>query len=208
MALSYPLSLPATGIFAEMDIHANSAVGMSRSPFTAEEQVYAHPGEWLEADIVLPPMARTDAAAWITFLTALNGREGTFLMGDPMGTSPQGNWGGSPKVFGAHAVQVKTIAMDGFTASTGTVTGGDWIQRGSGTTTHLHMVTKSATADGSGLLTLEIWPRLRVALADNDTFVTADTVGIWRLASNRRSWSLREASSYGLRFSAEEALNA
>lgn len=205
MAQSYPLALPEVGVFAEMGIHAGSVVGENRSNFTMEEQVYAHAGEWWEADVVLPSMGRSQAAAWIAFLVALNGREGYFTMGDPVCTAPQGTWAGSPKALGAHAIGAKTIAMDGFTAAA-TVTGADWLQHGTGSTTHLHMCAKSAVADGSGLLTLEIWPRLRVALADNDTFVTSSPVGMWRLASNRRSWSLQQAMSWGLRFSVVEAI--
>ncbi len=205
MTISFPLSAPNADI-AAMEIHANSTVGESRSPFTMEEQVYVHQGEWWEADVVLPPMKRADAAAWIAQLLALNGKQGTLLLGDPLGTSPRGTWAGAHKVKGSHAAGVKSIAMDGFTAAA-TVKAGDWIQTGTGSTTHLHQVVQDGTADGAGELTLEIWPRTRVALADNDTFTTSSAKGIWRLASNRRSWSLQQAQIYGIRFALVEALN-
>ncbi len=206
MAISFPLSAPNADI-AEIDIHANSMVGESRSPFTMEEQVFVHQGEWWEADIVLPPMKRADAAEWIGTIVSLNGKQGTLLLGDPLGTSPRGTWAGSPKVVGPLAAGLKSIPMDGFTAGA-TVKRGDWLHTGTGFTTHLHQIVKDGTADGSGLLTLEIWPRTRVALADNDTFTTSSAKGIWRLASNRRSWSLRQAQIYGIRFALVEALSA
>ena len=204
MALSFPLTFPSNRVAASIQFRAVSTVGESRSPFTGESQVYVHAGEWFEADVQLPKMLRADAEDWIAgFLLALNGVHGTFLMGDPSSIVPRGTWAGSPKVFGAHAAGVKTIAMDGFSAAA-TVKNGDWIQ--SGTTKRLHKVVKDATADGSGLLTLEVWPRTRDALADNDTFVTASPVGTWRLATNERNWSVERARIYGISFSCREAL--
>jgi hypothetical protein len=108
-------------------------------------------------------------------------------------------------VLGAHAARVKTIAMDGFSAAA-TVKAGDWFQIGSGANTHLHKVVQDATADGSGLLTLEIWPRTRAALADNDTFVTSSAKGIWRLAENSRRWTLEDVRIGGIAVAAIEAL--
>lgn len=205
MALSYPLTLPATRWPAEITIRARSVVGMSVSPFSQEQQVYVHQGECWMLSVVLQAMKRADAEKWVSMLLGLNGVEGTFLMGEPVNTSPQGTWLGSPKVLGAHAIGVKSIAMDGFTAGA-TVKAGDWIQQSSGANSHLYKIVQDATADGSGLLTLEIWPRLRLALVDNETFVTSSPKGIWRLASNEREWSIRHAQIYGIAFDAMEAL--
>lgn len=205
MAISYPLTAPALRSERGITIRASSVVGVSASPFTKEQQVYAHPGESWAADVQLAPMTRADAETWIGFLLALNGMEGTLLMGETLNTAPRGTWAGSPKVFGAHAAGVKSIAMDGFSAGA-TVKAGDWFQTGSGSSTHLHKVVQDATADGSGLLTLEIRPRLRAALADNDTFVTSSPKGLWRLASNDTEWSIGLAQIYGVQFSLIEAL--
>ena len=139
-------------------------------------------------------------------ILALNGREGTFTMGDPVNVAPRGTWAGSPKVVGPLAVGVKSIPMDGFSASA-TVKAGDWFQTGSGASTHLHKIVQDATADGSGLATLEIWPRTRAALVDNATFTTASPKGLWRLVDNGRNWSIGLAQLYsGLRLSCIEAL--
>lgn len=206
MALSYPLSLPTARVPVQIAIRAVSRVGESRSPFTGESQVYAHSGEWLEAEVRMAPMQRAEAEDWVAVLLGLNGVQGTFLMaGDPINTSPRGTWAGSPKVFGAHAAGVKSIAMDGFTAGA-TVKNGDWFQIGSGSTSRLHKIVQNGTADGSGLLTLEIWPRTRAALADNDTFTTTSPKGLWRLASNERGWDIGRAQMYGISFACREAL--
>lgn len=206
MALTYPLSIPSDLKASEIEFIARSVVGQSSSPFTGEEQVYVHQGEWWEMNVVIQPQKIANAAAVIAFLLSLNGRQGTFLMGDPSFTSPRGTWAGSPKVLGAHSAGVKTIAMDGFTASA-TVKAGDWFQIGTGSSSRLHQVVQDGTADGSGLLNIEIWPRTRAALADDATFTTSSPKGVWRLASNSRSWSVGRAKIYGIRFAAVEALN-
>ena len=205
MALSYPLSFPSVSVPVGLTFSAVSIVGESRSPFTGESQIYVHGGGWYELEVRMPPMARADAEDVVAFLLGLNGVQGTFAFGDLANTSPRGTWAGSPKVLGAHAAGVKTVAMDGFSVG-GTVKNGDWLQAGTGASAHLHKVVKDATADGSGLLTLEIWPGTRAALADNDTFVTSSPKGVWRLANNQRGWSIEGAGLYGISFSCREAL--
>lgn len=205
MAIAYPLSLPATSVPAAVSIRMRSSVGMSMSPFSFAQQVYAHAGDMWEADISLPKMQRADAEEYIAFLAALNGREGSFTLGpDPVNLSPRGTWGGTPLVNGASQTG-KTLAVDGFTASA-TVKKGDWFQLGTGSSSRLHKIVEDGTANGSGQLSLEIWPRLRSSPADNDALTTASPKGVFRLASNLREYSLELAKLYGISFSAIEAI--
>lgn len=205
MALSYPLSLPSKGP-ARMVFRGGSVVGVSASPFSREQQVYAHQGDWWEVDVSLPPMERANAEAWIGFLLGLNGREGTFLLGDPVNTATRGVGTGSPLVKGASQTG-KTLLTDGWTISqTGILKAGDWLQLGSGSSTRLHKIVQDADSDGSGNATLEIWPRLRESPADNAALTVASAKGLWRLAGNLREWSLERAGKYGLSFNAVEAL--
>jgi hypothetical protein len=207
MAIAYPLNLPAGNFITEFIMRRVTAVGMSESPFTFEQQVFAHQGQLWRAEVALKPIRRADgAAAWRAFFGALNGRQGTFLMGHPVETAPLGTWAGAPKVLGAHTAGVMTVAMDGFTPGA-TVKGGDQFQTGSGGASHLHEVALDAVADGAGLLTLEVWPRTRVALADNDVLTISNPKGQWRLAENETEWSYTIGKIYrGMRFSCMEAL--
>ena len=205
MSLAFPLSPPTSRGPRRVTIEALSAVGISESPFTFEQQAYVHQGERWGLEFELGSMNRDEGEEWAAFITSLNGREGTFLMGDPLGAAPRGTWAGAPKVLGAHAAGVKSIAMDGFSVGA-TVKAGDWFQRGSGASTHLYKVMQDATADGSGLLTLELWPRLRVALVDNDTFTTSSAKGIWRLTDNSRRWTLDDVRIGGIVVGAAEVL--
>lgn len=205
MTISFPVSPPAVWLPSRWRVQAHSTVGVSRSPFTAEQQVYAHLGEFWTVEVSLPAMARADAEACIAFLLSLSGMEGTVLFGDPVGAAPRGTWAGSPKVSGAHAARVKSILMDGFTAGA-TGKAGDWLQFGTGSSAHLHKVVEDFTADGSGIATAEIWPATRAALADDATFVTSGAKGLWRRAANDQGWDIELAQVFGLQASFLEAL--
>ena len=207
MSISYPLALPTTSVPRSVSFKAQSKVGYQSSPFTGEQTVYAHQGEWFEAQVDLPAMQRANADYWISFLLALNGMEGTFLMGDPAGANPRGSWSaGSPQigVNGAHAAGVKTVGLCGLlNGATGKA--GDWIQFGSGSGAQLHKLVQDFTATASGNVSIEIWPRTKNALSNLDVPVVNSAVGLWRLSSNEREWSIEEAQMYGISFGAVQA---
>lgn len=206
MAISYPLTLPSHTGIAQIEFRAINTVGMSMSPFTYAQQVVAHSGQRWEADITLPSMKREDAEQWIAWLVSLNGQLGTFLLGDPTASTPRGSAGGTPLVNGASQVG-GSLTIDGCTADqTGWLKAGDYIQLGSGSTATLHKVLQDVDSDSSGNVSLDIWPYIRTAPADNATVVTSNTVGNFRLASNEQSWSVNEATIYGLTFGAFEVI--
>ena len=204
--ISYPLTLPSHTGIAQINLRAINTVGMSMSPFTYAQQVVAHSGQRWEADITLPPMERADAEQWVAWLVSLRGQLGTFTLGDPLGATPRGSAGGTPLVNGADQTG-GTLTIDGCTASqTGWLKAGDYIQLGSAGTATLHKVLQDADSDGSGNVTLDIWPYIRTAPSDDATVVTSSAVGKFRLASNEQNWSINEASIYGMTFGAIEAI--
>lgn len=202
MAISYPLSIPATGI-RSISIRARNVVAATASPFTGQQNLVRHQGAWWEAEISLPPMDRPDAEEWIGFLMSLKGRYGTFLLGDPAATSPRGTWAGTPLVQGAGQTG-ESLVVDGFNAGA-TAKRGDYFGIGSGSTARLYKVLTDATA-AAGAMTLDIWPRLRESPADNAVVTTASAAGLFRLASNDTEWSVDLARIYGLSFAAVEAI--
>lgn len=70
----------------------------------------------------------------------------------------------------------------------------------------LHKVLNDASSDGSGNVTLDIWPRLREATTDFARIYTVNPVGTFRLAQALREWTLDQALTYGIDFQAIEAL--
>jgi len=194
MAISYPLALPThTGIM-NVELTAVNAVAYSMSPFTFAGQAHAYSGQTWQADVTLPVMKREDAEKWIAFLVSLRGQFGTFLLNDPSGTSPRGT-ATSVSITGSSGANSVSTSM------TGTLLAGDYIQIGSGLNSRLHKVLQ----DQSGSGTLEIWPALRADQSSASADLTS-AAGVFRLSSNQQSWSVNEASIYGISFAAVEAL--
>lgn len=194
MAISYPLSLPTNIGMASIELRAKNTVAVSSSPFTYKQTVYAYDGQMWEADVTLPPMNRDDAESWIAFLMSLKGRYGTFLLNDPSATSVRGT-ATSATITGSAGDSSVTVTMSG------TLKAGDYIQLGSASDATLHKVL----ADKSGSGTLEIWPKLRKDRSSVSADLTSAS-GVFRLASNETSWSVNDASFYGISFGATEVV--
>ena len=205
MSISYPLSFPAVGI-SGVTIRAKNVVAISASPFTGQQQVYKHPGQWWEMEVTMPAMTRADAEAVAAFLFKLNGQYGTFTLGDPANTSPRGVGTGTPLVKNGGQTG-STLVTDGWTAGTANILrAGDWIQLGTGASTKLHKVLDDVSSDGTGTASLTIWPDLRSSPSDNAAITVNNTQGLWRLASNSQDYSIDIGKIYGITFACMEAL--
>lgn len=202
---SYPLTLPtATGIQTQR-FALTRIVGVSQSPFTRQEQVIQHQGEYWSATVQLPPMLKDNASQWLAFLLQLRGRRGTFKLGDQDRKTIQGVATGTIRVNGASQTG-NQIALDGFALSTNNVfKAGDYIQINS----YLYMVTEDVNSNGSGEADVKIEPSLRSGLetiADDDTVLYTNTTTIMRLDSNEVAWDTDQVSKYGISFACSEAL--
>ena len=206
MAISYPLALPtATGI-KSVTITPISIVGITRSIYTLEEQVQAHPGQAWQADINLPIMNDVNAQAWIAFLLSLNGVQGTFLMSDPTGALPRGaassNRSPSPLVAGG-GQSGNELDIDNCPASiTDYLKRGDYIQLDYG----YHRLLEDTSTNASGEANLSIWPNLRKSPADNGSVRTINPVGIWRLLSPTSFYTDTDFLFKDMSFSCIEAI--
>lgn len=203
---TYPLSLPTVTKIRKVDFRSINVVAYEQSPFTFAGQAQASAGQMWAVDVTLPPMKRADAAVWLSWLISLRGQFGTFLMGDPNATTAQGTPTGTPVVNGAGQTG-QALNIDGCTTGvTNWLKAGDYIQLGSGSRATLHMVLEDVDSDGSGEATLSLWPHIRSAPVDGSIVVVASTVGRWRLAENTSNWSISEISTYGISFTAMEAV--
>jgi hypothetical protein len=202
MAIAYPLSLPDVTSFESARMTARSVVGVSKSPFTGAQQVQKHQGQWWEFEAKLVPMARANAEAWLSFIISLNGMQGTFLLGEPLGATARGIATGTPLVKGASQTG-NSLITDGWTASqTGILKAGDYFQLGTGSSSKLYKVLADANSDGSGNATFDIFPSINTAVADDSAIVVSSAKGLFRLASNEMGFDLQQAQNYGISFSA------
>lgn len=208
MAISYPLSLLTHTGIASIELRATNAVAYSRSPFTFAGQAHEYAGKMWQADVTLPPMARADAERWVAWLMSLKGQLGTFYLGDPLASTPLGSGRDSDTVLVDGAVTSgNTIAIDSAPVSTTDfLKAGDYMQIGSGTSRQLFKVLNDVDTDATGSATVDVWPNVRTSISNNAAVTLESAQGVFRLASNETSWSVNEASIYGITFGAVEAV--
>jgi hypothetical protein len=209
MAESYPLAFPTQTGIAQVQLIASDVVSVTESPFTLSQQVVRHAGARWSATINIPPVKRSDAEYWNSFLLRLRGQFGTFLVGDPNAATPRGSASsaaGTPVVNGASQIG-NNLNIDGLPASaTGYLKAGDYIQLGTGATSRLYKVLEDVNSNGSGQATLNLWPDLRSSPANDATVVVSNAKGLFRLAQNDASWTIGNDGFYSITFSAVEAL--
>jgi hypothetical protein len=128
------------------------------------------------------------------------------LLGDPNGATARGAATGTPLVNGASQTGGSLVIDGAATSVTGWLKAGDYIQLGSNGSSTLHKVLTDANSDGSGNVTLDIWPHIRVAPADNAAVTVSDAKGLFRLSSNEQAFSINESAIYGMTFAAMEAV--
>jgi len=208
MAISYPLSLPTSIGIAQIELRATNAVAVSRSPFTFSTQVHAYTGSAWQADVSLPSIRRDLAEDWVAWLLSLRGQLGTFYLGDPNAVTPRGSARDTDTVFTSAAVSSgSSIAVDSApTSITGYLKAGDYIQVGTGTARQLFKVLADVDTNSLGEATIDVWPNVRTSIANNSLITVENTKGLFRLSSNEQTYSINEASFYGISFGAMEAL--
>jgi len=195
MAITYPINTPTSIGFANVEFTASNAVAVSSSPFTFKQQVHTYAGQMWSASVSIPPVRKDLAEPWVSFLLALRGQSGTFLLGDPNNTSIRGT-ATSATATGTAGSSSITVAM------TGTLLAGDYIQLGQGASATLHKVTIDRVGSG----TLEIWPAIRRDISVSEVVVLSNTKGLFRLAGSQQSWSIGDNSAYGIQFDCMEVV--
>jgi len=204
---SYPLTMPTSpSNFVTSEWRIIRTVAVSQSPFTYAQQVAKYTGSVWQTTVTLPPMKRADAGAWQSFLMQLNGRFGTFLLGDPDGKTIQGSASTVISVNGDHSIGAFDVVVDGCTASSTEFKKGDYVQFGSGASSKLHMIVADITSDSSGNATLQIEPPLKTALSDDDVVTYSNTKAVMRMDANDLGWNANNVSLYGISFSCTESL--
>lgn len=206
MTISYPRDLPAVKAPRSVELRAVTATGLSRSPFTGAEISYQWSLERWEVDLSLPPMTRVDAEAWAAWILSLQGRAKTFLLGDPLGAVPRGSARDADLLTVDGAGQTgHALALTSAPASVaGYFKAGDYLQLGTGSTARLHKILEDAHSDGTGRVTVDLWPALRGSPPDGASVKVEGARGVFRLASNVQGWQISEAALYGFTLAAEE----
>tara|TARA_R100001443_G_scaffold11659_1_gene21201 strand:- start:5124 stop:5750 length:627 start_codon:yes stop_codon:yes gene_type:complete len=207
MAITYPLTVPNYTSFRSVSLIARNTVGVSTSPYTAQQKIYQWRGQFWEVDIVLKPMKRADAEAWNAFFLKLKGQVGTFYLSpDPNGRTVRGSASssaGTPIVNGALSANSASVDITGATASaTGYLLAGDYIAINN----QLLKVLNDVNTNGSGEATIDIFPSIRTALSGSDAVTVSNAQGIFRLATNEQNINITESNIYQQGFTAVESI--
>lgn len=206
MTITYPLTMPTSPSFTMINVFNRNVVSVSMSPFTGQQQVHKHQGQWWEFNMKLPPMKEVVAQEWITFLMKLNGRYGTFLLPAQDRKVALGFATGTPLVNGALQTG-NTLITDGWTPSTTDILkAGDYFQLGADDSARLFRVLDDVDSDGSGNATITFWPNMRSSPANNAAITVIRPAGVFRLATNDVQWEKSALALYGLTLAATEVL--
>ncbi len=194
MAISYPVTIPSISHVRTTEWDPVTVVGAATSPFTGQSQTIVWPGQWWALRFTLIPLKDPNAGLWEAFLLSLNGRQGTFRIGDPARKVSRGTPTGSWTVGASAAANSTTLPIAG---GSGTFAVGDWIQVGD----YLHRIIKLVDSTH-----VDVFPRLRAAYTNGTAITYSNALGLFRLASNSMKWNTDEAKLKGISIDAVEAL--
>lgn len=176
--------------FRSVEWNIEDAVAITKSTFTGQTQSFEWPGaeEWY-GTCELPALTQAQAAPWRSFLMQCRGMLDPFLLGDPLHPYSLGKLdsSSSPVVDGTSAVAMsKLFATRGWKPNVhGVMLAGDYVQL----EWNLYTLLNDVSTDSNGKAMLEVWPSLRFTVADGLPLVTTKPRGLFRLATNKRTWS-------------------
>lgn len=198
--VTFPLTLPASPGFQKARFRLVRNQAITRDPFAWTPKILHRQGDGWQADLQLPPMTEAQVDDWIAFLVSLQGQVGTFKLGDPRRSTPNGLAPGTPLVDGASQTG-NTLNTKGWTASqSGILLKYDYIE----VENRLYMVVENADSDIGGLSTLSIESALRSSPAGNAVITTTNPQGIFMLSDPDVFWDEDILLWDGLAFTAED----
>ncbi len=204
---TFILPMPTSPAPRQIDFEVNEHVGVTQSPFTLQTQTQVWPGaDWWTASISMPSMQNTKADAWVAWLMSLRGMQYAFLLGDRSGKAPNGRPTGTPVVDGSVTTNNLPTSQVLYTRgwspySLNNLRPGDYIQLGY----RLYTVLTPVNADLNGKAAVSIWPSLREQPADGQRIFTTNTQGVFRLADNKRDWTIHAEKIVNIAFKGIEA---
>jgi hypothetical protein len=167
-----------------------------RSAFGAQS-VKASAPMW-SASIELDMINENLTGAYQALVMKLRGAQNQLAVWNFARPEPVGTMRGSMTLSGSHAAGAVVLSIDaGAGEAAKTLKAGDLVGFGSGTNQHLVMIVEDATANGSGVISVNIEPPLRNTFS-NGTAVTWDKPkALFRLENDKVSWSYESVFASG-----------
>lgn len=186
MALSFPIDVPLEE-FVAAEVEEVSIVSTQSSPFTGALKVQNFAGDYWRLTLSYRDLNRTLAQPVLAFISSLRSQANTFKVRYPGYVDPLGAAAtipSTPLVDGALQEGLAQIKIKAAPTNTERwLAAGDIIQLGPVNRAHFHRVLCDIDTDGSGRATIDIWPRVRAGLLDNDPVIYERPVGVFRLTT-------------------------
>ena len=284
------ITMPSSPNFTRSSFRLVRTIGQTASPFTGRQLTQEFDAVFWEAEVTLPPLNRTQAVEWQSFLMQLKGATNHFKFADPDALTNQGTFNtthllGDKRINntsvaltvtngntftagastfgsavagdfihvtgmaneennGTHKITTVTsatvvvvdsvltnvsstsgckvqqnvkgatgLSLDTTSSFTGTIKKGDYLGITAGTATtanpvQLVQVVEDATLTDASpdRYSVQIEPKLRSDLADNNFVIFQNPKGLFRLTDNVVEWSADQRSLYGITFSCVEVV--
>jgi hypothetical protein len=174
---------------------SNSQEGLE-SPLDKSVQTLELPGAKWRAAVEMPPMFEPKAGAFEAFWNSLRGRAGRFLLYNYQRPLPNGTIGAAGALVNGNQAVSASLLLKGVAVGK-TLLAGDYI----GFNSELRQVIATATANGSGLMTVSLDCPFRNPVTDGMAVVTDRPAAIFMLPNDDSPHSLKDSDKkYGFRF--------
>lgn len=142
------------------------------------------------ATLQSPAMKESTSGAWKAFLLSLKGRINQLALWDLSRPAPRGTMRGTMTLNTAAAQGAETLSIIAATEAAKTLLAGDLLGLGSGITQQVVMVTADATADGSGIISVNTQPALRNAHLIAAAVTWDKPKALFRVAQSKAEWEV------------------
>lgn len=187
------VSLPATlkvGIDSGVGQRRFDVLAQSDSSGSQQARLLAPP-RWTMRLVQPQWLTLAEAGEWAALVMQLRGRVNVLAAWDTARPAPKGTIRGSLTLAASASAGATTVSVTGGAGQAGTtVKPGDWFQIGSGLgTSQLVMCTASATANGSGVVSIAFEPPLRTGFASATAVAWDKPLAYYRQQTDAATWS-------------------
>ncbi len=115
------VTMPTTPNFTDSDWSLVRTIGTTISPFTGQQKTQEFANTYFTAQLTLPPMKRSQAALWQSFLVNCKGPTNSFKLGDPDAKTNQGTYNQTHYTASRRVNDTsETLSFSGSTITAGT----------------------------------------------------------------------------------------
>lgn len=208
MPITFPIDAPLKDI-TTVRITEHNANTFIASDFTGSGVVQEFEGEYWTATLRYRNLSRLIGQPVMAFGSALRGAKGTFVLPFPGYSAPLGaakDTPSSPSVDGSGQAGKETVLIKSAPVSIeGWLRAGDIIQIGPASRPHWHKVLEDVDTDASGEASIDIWPRVREGVVDNDLVSYSSPLCLFRLV-NKVDLDLTDPVRHSIDFDCREAI--